>query len=78
MYMNLLEGDMASHKKSDFFIPDMENTRSELSYVIKSDPVANVQNGLNSGTKKNIFSKIHISGPCFRFRQMRCTVIVYG
>ena len=46
------EKKSASQKIGIFFIPDMESTRSELSYVIKSNPVTNLQNILNSGTKK--------------------------
>ena len=61
--MILLERNTATQKNLFFFIPDMENTRSELSYVIKSDPVANVQNGLNSGTNKLFFLKFTLADP---------------
>ena len=65
--MNPLERNGASQKNQIFFIPDMENTRSELSYVIKSDPVANVQNGLKSVTKKLPFLKFTLAVPIFVF-----------
>ena len=65
--MNLWEREMVSQKNLFFFIPDIENTRSELSYVIKSDPVANVQNGLKSVTKKLPFLKFTLAVPIFVF-----------
>ena len=51
-----LEREGASRKNQIFFIPDMENTRSKLSYVRKSSPVTILQNALNCGTKKATFS----------------------
>ena len=56
IYMILLEREGASRKNLIFFIPDMENTRSKLSYVRKSSPVTILQNALNCGTKKTTFS----------------------
>ena len=37
--MNPLVRKSASEKNLYFFIPDMDSTRSELSYVRKSNPV---------------------------------------
>ena len=48
-----------------FFIPDIENIRSELSYVIKTDTVANVENGLKSVRKKLPFLKFALAVPIF-------------
>ena len=55
--MILLERNTATQKNQIFFIPDMENTRSKLSYVRKSSPVTNLQNALNCGTKNLLFHK---------------------
>ena len=54
--MNLLGREPTTEKNRFFFITDMENTRSKLSYVRKSSPVTNLQNALKSGNKKSIFS----------------------
>ena len=45
----------ATEKNRFFFIPDMENTRSKLSYVRKSSPVTILQSALNCGTKNLLF-----------------------
>ena len=67
IYMICLGRKGATEKNRFFFIPDIENTRSELSYVIKSDPVANVQNGLKSVTKKFVFLKFTLAVQFFVF-----------
>ena len=54
--MILLGQRGATEKNRFFFIADMENTRSKLSYVRKSSPVTILQNALNCGTKKATFS----------------------
>ena len=45
-YMNRLGRKGATEKNRLFFIADMENTRSKLSYVRKSSPVTNLQSAL--------------------------------
>ena len=54
--MNSLLQKNSSEKSQYFFIPDMDSTRSKLSYARKSIPITNLQNALNSGNKKSIFS----------------------
>ena len=61
--MILLGRKGATEKKRFFFIPDIENIRSELSYVIKTDTVANVENGLKSVRKKLPFLKFALAVP---------------
>ena len=56
-----LEREGATEKNRFFFIPDIENIRSELSYVIKTDTVANVETGLKFVRKKLPFLKFALA-----------------
>ena len=58
--MNPLGRKPTTEKNRFFFITDMENTRSKLSYVRKSSPVTNLQNALNCGTKNLLFHKFNL------------------
>ena len=53
----ILLGQKSATEKNHFFffITDMENTRSKLSYVRKSSPVTILQSALNCGTKNLLF-----------------------
>ena len=58
--MILLGRNGATEKNRFFFIADMENTRSKLSFVRKSSPVAILQNALICGTNNFHFHKLNV------------------
>ena len=68
IYMNLLGRKGATAKNRFFFITDMKNTRSELSYVKKTDTLAIVETGLKSVRKKLSFLKFAPAVPISRSR----------
>ena len=64
--MNPLERKPTTAKNRFFFITDMKNTKSELSYVKKTDILAIVETGLKSVRKKLSFLKIAPAVPISR------------